>query len=124
MSHPNHYQEPFRDFRQKLEEFSQIADDGTHELPLKHWVNELQQIFQGRILSLNLDELKPELEQRVRSIQVEINKQLRLLGMDMMFLQAARQPETLQQRQNQILERVYMLKRYCEMVIEEGGEGE
>jgi hypothetical protein len=119
MTDSNNYQTPFRDFRQKLEEFSRIADDGTHELQMKYWVNELQQIFKGRILSLNLDELKPELEQRVRSLQVEINKQLRLLGMDMMFLQAARQPETLQQRQNQILERVRMMQRYCEMAMGE-----
>jgi len=42
-------------------------------------------IFQQQIVSLDAGDLEPDSQPRVRSYQTEMSKQLRLLGMDMMF---------------------------------------
>jgi hypothetical protein len=78
---------------------------------------ELQKDFQGEICALNLDDLSDSEAHRARSIWVEIDKQLRLLGMDISFVQAARQPETLQKRLAQMQERLKMLMSYCEALL-------
>jgi len=46
---------------------------------------ETQQYFQQQIVSLDAGDLEPDSQPRVRSYQTEMSKQLRLLGMDMMF---------------------------------------
>jgi hypothetical protein len=89
------------------------ADGAT----LEPEVLKLQQFFQNQILKLDGNELSPELEQRIYSFQVEIDKQLRLLGMDIMFLQAARQEATGSQRRSQVSDRLSTLIRYCEAVL-------
>ncbi|UBF26142.1 heterocyst frequency control protein PatD [Kovacikia minuta CCNUW1] len=113
------HRECYEAFKQTLEQAStavvQTNSDGSD---LKRMVTELQQFFQERILSLNANELNPEIEQRVQSYQVEINKQLRLLGMDVLFLQAARQATTSEQRRSQVSDRLMILIRYCEAMLE------
>ena len=84
---------------------------------LRSALTELQKEFQGEICTLNLDDLSDSEAHRVRSIWVEIDKQLRLLGMDISFVQAARQPETLQKRLAQMQERLKMLMSYCEALL-------
>jgi len=80
---------------------------------------EVQQMFQLRIMDTNLDQLDPAIASQVRSYQTEINKEMRLLGMDVMFLQAARQPTTTQQRQSQMSDRISTLIRYCNALLGE-----
>jgi len=66
-------------------------------------------------------------EQRLQSFQVEINKQLRLLGMDVLFLKSARQVTTIAQRRSQMGDRVQILIQYCDAVLgfqEQGKEGQ
>ncbi|MBD2465046.1 heterocyst frequency control protein PatD [Oscillatoria sp. FACHB-1407] len=85
--------------------------------------------FQQQILTLDPEQLEEEdsaIALRLQSIQTEISKQLRLLDMDLLFLQTARQPATVQQRYVQIGDRLTTLIRYCEVVLgdeEEGDEG-
>ncbi|MEI3652420.1 MAG: heterocyst frequency control protein PatD [Dolichospermum lemmermannii FEM_B0920] len=84
---------------------------------------------------LNLQELKQNLAQlqgffiqqivplvdansREQSYKTEINKQLRLLEVDMMFLQGAKQLTTLQSRLKTIEERIDTLIRYCQAIIQ------
>ena len=57
------------------------------------------------------------LEAKVQPLQIEINKQLRLLETDAVFLKAARQPTTIQQRSQQIQSRVSLLLSYCESIL-------
>jgi hypothetical protein len=112
--HQQHYER----FKQVLEQISQMVTDTIcSESVLKLKLTELQQFFQDQILSLNADELDSEIAQRVQSYQVEMNKQLRLLGMDVMFLQAAQQATTNRQRRSQVSERLRILIRYCEVVL-------
>jgi hypothetical protein len=51
-------------------------------------------------------------------IQVEINKQLRLLEADSRFLSAARQPQIIQQRKQQVQQRLDFLTRYAAAIVE------
>jgi hypothetical protein len=80
---------------------------------------EVQQMFQLRIMDTDLAQIDPAVVSQVQSYQTEINKQMRLLGMDVMFLQAARQPTTTQQRQAQMSDRINTLIRYCNALLGE-----
>jgi hypothetical protein len=55
---------------------------------------------------------------REQSYKTEINKQLRLLEVDMMFLQGAKQLTTLQSRLKNIEERIDTLIRYCQAITQ------
>lgn len=122
---PPSHQQRYREFKHVLEQVRGIAEPGVAETRLKSEFSELQQFFQGQILSLAGSDLTPAVEQRVQSYQVEMNKQLRLLGIDVMFLQAAKQATTRAQRWGQVGDRLTTLIRYCEILLEEeeGGEG-
>jgi hypothetical protein len=61
---------------------------------------------------------------REQSYKTEINKQLRLLEVDMMFLQGAKQLTTLQARLKTIEERIDTLIRYCQAIIQPAEEKE
>lgn len=95
-----------------------IAHPSIEVATLKSTVSELQAVFQTEILPISIADLDPQLAQRVQSFQVEMDKQLRLLGIDVMFLQAARQTATVEQRQQQIRDRLNLLSRYCDAVLE------
>jgi hypothetical protein len=114
------YQHFYQQFNQQLTTLRQSRIDTTAPAiatDLKQATTELQKFFQEQISCLNLDELAPDLAHFILSYQVEIDKQLRLLAMDVSFLQAARQPATLSQRQQQIDDRLTTLQRYCEAVL-------
>lgn len=83
-------------------------------------VTAITQQFQ-QILGLGLAEVDEAIALRLQSIQTEISKQLRLLAMDTMFLKTARQPETNQQRRQQIGDRLNLLERYCEAILATDG---
>lgn len=115
-SHCQHYEA----FKQTLEKLRRsTAETSPNPAYWKTAVLELQQFFQQQILSGNLDELTPTLAHQVRSYQVEIDKQLRLLTIDVMFLQAAHQETTASQRQSQMDDRLTMLIRYCKALLGE-----
>jgi hypothetical protein len=77
------------------------------------------QRYQQLLTDLDLEGLNPAVMAKVRSYQTEINKQLRLLGTDVMFLRTARQAATLSQRQTQMSDRIDTLIRYCNALLEE-----
>jgi len=77
----------------------------------------MTQQFQPQILALPWAEMDEAIALRLQSIQTEISKQLRLLAMDTMFLKTARQPETSQQRRQQMGDRLDLLLRYCEAIL-------
>lgn len=80
--------------------------------PLTVQINSLQQWFQQNFLGSDSD--RPDSEQ---SLLVEIHKQLRLLATDAAFLQTAKTPQTQQQRQQQIRDRLSTLNRYCNHLL-------
>lgn len=78
----------------------------------------IQDFFQSQVANLNPDLLRPEMQSRVGSYQTEINKQLRLLGTDLMFLKSARQANTAEQRRTQIRDRLNTLIGYCNVLLQ------
>ncbi|PZU97092.1 MAG: hypothetical protein DCE90_08125 [Pseudanabaena sp.] len=71
---------------------------------------EIQEFFQSQIVNTSIEITSHDL-----SVQVEIDKQLKMLGVDLTMLQTARNPDTWQKRHQQACDRLTRLQRYCEM---------
>lgn len=114
---PSVYQPPYQQLQQAIEELQKTLIGPLDASRVKSTIATLQTYFQTEVWNLDLQHLEPELQHRLQSINVEIDKQLRLLNMDALFLQAARQENTLQQRQQQIRDRLSLLLQYCNSVL-------
>lgn len=79
---------------------------------------ELQQYFVKEIASLTY------LTSRQQSYHTEMSKQLRLLELDITFLQGSKKSATAQTRINNIKERIDTLIRYCQAIINPNHEAE
>jgi len=75
-------------------------------------IRSLENLFQTEIQPIQADDYQ------THSVLVEINKQMRLLNMDGMFLQTARQVETIETRIGQIRDRLKLLTNYCTVILE------
>jgi hypothetical protein len=75
---------------------------------------QLLEFFRGQIVPL------ADTDAQERSYRTEISKQLRLLEVDVMFLQGSRQPATAQTRLRSIVERLNTLERYCQTILQIG----
>jgi mannose/cellobiose epimerase-like protein (N-acyl-D-glucosamine 2-epimerase family) len=115
---PESYQHAFDRFQRSLQRLQQATQSADRAM-LQSAFQATQELFQQQIAPLDLEALDPKISLKARAIQVEINKQMRLLATDLLFLQAARQPTTASQRQQQIGDRVEMLLRYCVAVMEQ-----
>lgn len=115
---PSVYQQPYQQLQQNVKELQNALGSTLDSPTLKTAIATLQSFFQTQIWNLDMQDIAPDLEQQARSINVEIDKQLRLLNMDAMFLQAARQEATKQQRQQQIHDRLFLLTQYCNSILE------
>jgi hypothetical protein len=109
----------YLDFFNRLEVMRAIAlQSNPDPRTLQTTFLDMQQFFQQTIVSIVAEmNLESAIASQVQSYQTEINKQLRLLGMDVMFLQAARQPVTTQKRQAQMGDRFSLLARYCQVLL-------
>jgi hypothetical protein len=115
---PNIYYQCYQNFTELLQGLQQAATAPKIDASrLRQDLMTTQQFFQQRIASLDNQDVAPAVESRLRSLQTEIHKQLNLLSMDVTFLQAARQPQTLQTRQQQITQRLQILRGYCETIL-------
>ena len=75
---------------------------------------QVQQIFDEKILVLNEDEVEQAILSEWRSLQTEIHRSLRLLGTDLMLLRSARQGKTLTTRLATVKQRLEQLITYCQ----------
>ena len=114
---PPGYQQPYQQLQQKVEELQDSLTGSAEPLALKTAIAALQTFFQTQIWNLNLQNLESNLEHQVQSINIEIDKQLRLMNMDGLFLQAARQENTIEQRKQQVRDRLLLIVRYCDGVV-------
>jgi Zn-dependent oligopeptidase len=115
---PDLYYQCYQKLSELLKGIQQAATAPEVKPPrLRQNVLAAQQYFQQQIASLDSQDIDPAVESRVRSLQTEISKQFNLLIMDVTFLQAARQPQTLQTRQQQITQRLQTLLSYCEAIL-------
>jgi adenine deaminase len=79
----------------------------------KDWLRshrEVQAFFQSNLVNTNL-----EITPQNLSLQVEIDKQLKMLGVDLSMLQTARSSATWQKRHKQACDRFVLLDRYFQM---------
>jgi hypothetical protein len=100
---------------------TRLSSDGIPPVglaDLQPGFDQLQQHLQ-QALKLDMWGLEPAIAAQIAALHTEMAKQLRLLSMDMMFLQTARQPETVQRRMAQMGDRLRLLVRYCEAVLGE-----
>lgn len=77
----------------------------------------IQTTWQQVIQRLEQEELNLNDTPRLQSIQTEIQRSVRLLTTEMLFLQSSRQNATRQQRLTGIRDRVAQLITYCQEMI-------
>lgn len=120
---PQSHRDRYQQWQDLLESFRSIAQmppsDGLTLGPtLQAQFLQVQQFFQQQVGPLELAELDGAIAPRVQAVHTEMQKELRLLAMDVMFLQAARQSVTQQQRQEQLGDRLEKLLGYCQVLLE------
>lgn len=113
---PNIHRQRYQEFLEVLEQLQQtVAGSQLNAPKLYQSFLSAQRFFQQQIV---IDgELNPD-DARVRSYQTEISKQLQMLGMDVMFFQAARQEKTAINRQMQLGDRLKTLIGYCNAILQ------
>lgn len=89
-----------------------IAWDQSTHTELKNDFLKIQQA-QQQIVRLEAEFLDQPFMLQIQAIQTEIYKQLRLLDTDLLFLKAARQSTTMQERKQQMQNRLELLMVYC-----------
>ncbi|HIK16547.1 MAG TPA: heterocyst frequency control protein PatD [Leptolyngbyaceae cyanobacterium M33_DOE_097] len=111
------YLEQVRVLQQALDEpiWEQALIEPTQ---LKQQIQTVKELYTQYQWLSQPDVVEENLAQRFRSIVVEIDKQLRLLEIDGLFLQNARQAATQTQRRDQIRDRLVLLNRYCEALLQ------
>jgi hypothetical protein len=108
----------------KLEKYQGLAklleklrsDTTTNQLDaaeLRQRLASLQQFFAQQIITLT------DADSREQSYRTEMSKQLRLLEIDVMFFQGARQPATVQARLQTIGDRLTTLIKYCDAILQQ-----
>jgi hypothetical protein len=97
---------------------SDVTSTKINAPELRQRLASLQQVFQQQIVPLD------DADSRVQSYRTEISKQLRLLEIDVMFFQGARQESTAQGRLQIIGDRLTTLIRYCDAILQPEAEGE
>ncbi len=106
------YQQRYQQFAQLLAQL-QVASLEQDKLELRNSHQKAQQFFRQQILTL-----EPVDSYQIRSYQTEISKELQLIGMDVIFLQAARESQTAAARQKQLLNRLPTLLKYCNAILQ------
>ncbi|WP_341529691.1 heterocyst frequency control protein PatD [Nostoc sp. UHCC 0302] len=126
--------EKYRTLAALLEQLRADVNANQFNAPtLQQRVASLQQFFRQQIVPLadvgvrgapqSEDSLQAE-DWREQSIKTEISKQLRLLEVDVMFFQGARQAPTAQARLQTIGDRLAILIQYCNAILQQQAEGE
>jgi hypothetical protein len=96
--------------------FRQLHSDAINNqldaTQLRQRLASLRQFFGEQIVPL------VELDSREQSYRTEISKQLRLLEIDIMFFQGARQESTTQARLLTIGDRLTTLIQYCDAILQ------
>ena|SRR4028118_2114363 len=114
-SHRDRYQE----FLQALLQLQKAAAHPHQEgASVNAALQKVQQIFTSQILNLSLDQLDLPAASRMQSYLTEIHRLMRMLQMDMMFLQASQHRETQEQRRSAFEHRVKSLIGWCESILQ------
>ncbi len=110
----------YQDFMTLLTEFKNFLLNSATQVEqdqIKQEFQSLQSCFNQNIAGLNSQNLEPELIPRWLSVQTEIKREFKLLTTDILFLAAARQNATLDQRKQSISDRTSKLIDYCQIML-------
>jgi hypothetical protein len=114
------YQQAYQKLEQLFQQLQVKTTDTTvTNADLKSELVKIQQI-QQQVMAFQFEPLEQEainFQSQFQPIQTEVNKQLRLLETDLLFLQTARQPAKAQQYKQRISDRLALLIRYCEAIL-------
>ena len=98
--------------------FTLLSNLPTDSLPdLRVSLDRSIKFFESQILLQDLDYLPDPIAGKMRSYLTESHRLLRLLPIDLTFIAAARNPETLQHRRQAYQEKLDLLLKYCQAVI-------
>jgi hypothetical protein len=114
---PSTIRQNYQQFQQSLQVLQlKLTNSDVVSGTLQSEMAQLQLQFQQISLSLHdLEQSQANLQ--IEAIQTEISKQLRLIQTDLVFLKAARQPATVEQRQQQMQTRLEQLLNYCSAAL-------
>ncbi|NEO31259.1 MAG: heterocyst frequency control protein PatD [Symploca sp. SIO3C6] len=116
---PQLHSQRYQEFQQVLKQMHETAAAQDLQFPrLREQLQELQQLFNSQIVILSSDNLTPEYASRWQSLQTEIYKQMRLLDIDVMLLQASRSSATSLSRAANLRERINTLMVYCQTLLQ------
>ncbi len=107
-----------------MDPFSLLREQLTELRSLVLLTNPDRAVVQGRLLQLQQQFLSHVLplaegnDEAVQPVLTEISRTLRLVAVDVAFLQTSRQPGITQQRQRQIDERLGQLANWLEYLIQ------
>ena len=104
----------YLEFLNLLEDFQEQLKSSDQSIIQTSWYS-LQQFAQEKLLSLTEDGLAESRVQQWRSLQTEIQRELRLLNTDILFLAAARQPKTKELKLQSIGDRLTRLIQFSNM---------
>jgi len=105
----------FVEFKDSVGEVRRALSQDPSQLP--RLVEQLGAAYRSQVLRFDWDS-KPVVQRSlIQSIQVEMHKQLRLLGTDLMFLKAAKQAEVQTKREAAIGDRLTNLQGYCDAIL-------
>ncbi|ACK65489.1 conserved hypothetical protein [Rippkaea orientalis PCC 8801] len=120
---PKFSQESYLNFLVVLTKLQgQVGANDVNLAKLSENLQELQGIFQEQILGSTLEGLDSSLTSVFQSTQTEIQRNLRLLATDLLFLQSARQQKTKEQRLGVMCDRIEQLISYSQIILERLGE--
>jgi hypothetical protein len=126
---PNFHRQQYLEFSERIQHlYSQARASNLDLASFRQQVAGLQQFFRQQILPLSEEDIEETYASRVRSIRTEMNKQMRLLEMDVTFLRSAKQTATTQARLLAICDRLQTLIQYSQVILptptsESPGEG-
>lgn len=86
---------------------------------LQRQVTQLQQQFQQVLAIIASVDLDPAVEQRLRPHQTEAHRRSRLLGIEAMRLQTAKQPATINRQRSQVEDHVKQLQKFVQAMVDE-----
>lgn len=114
----NSYQR-YQELQQALEQLQKTAaQDNLDRTALAAEYQKVQQFFGNQIMRTDSSELDSSETPPEQSYLTEIHKQLRMLGTDVTFLQASRQPATATGRQTAAIARLNTLIGYCGALLQ------
>ncbi len=115
----------YEELQQALELLQRtVAQDNLDRAALAIEYKKVQQFFGNQIMRAPSGELDASETPPEQSYLTEIHKQLRLLGTDVTFLQAAKQPATASARQTATAERLNTLIGYCGALLHKNSASE